>query len=163
MDVERTPELFFAGLSAQESSAALLTWSRHHRPILAWACANAFEVKRHPKKSETHFFLVTVELTAKAETGEEQRPAKMFRIEDAKLAPKSEAATISPELYSMVTAAHEQEKEAALQECEGVMFEVVRCRGHHRIMRYPWNKSNLIGMVEDWQWETVLKRETQTK
>jgi len=160
-DAECTPGLFFASLSAQESSTALLAWTRHHRPILSWACANAFQVKRHPKNSQTHIFLVTVELTAKAENGKEQRPAKMFRVENAKLVPKSEVATISSELYGMVTAAHEQE--TVLHEYEGVMFEVVRCRGHHRIMRYPWNKSNLKCMVEDGQWETVLKRETQKK
>jgi hypothetical protein len=101
-------------------------------------------------------------LTAKAETGEEQRPAKMFRVEDAKLFLKSEA-TIWPELYSMITTAYEREKGAALQEYEGVMFEVVWCRSHYRVMRYPWSKSNLMGMVEDQQWEIVLKRETQKK
>jgi len=162
-DAERTPDLFFAGLSALESSTALLAWSRHHRPILSWACTNAFEIKRHPKNSETHVFLVTVELTVKAENGEEQRPEKMFRVEDARLVPKCEMVTISPELYSMVTAADGQEKGTVLEEYKGVMFEVVRCRHHYRAMRYPWNKSNLIGLVEDRQWETVLKRETQKK
>jgi hypothetical protein len=101
-----------------------------------------------------------VELTEKAESGEEQRPMKMFQIEDAKLVPKSEMATISPELYGTVTAADVQETGTVSQEYDGVMFEVLRCRDHCRIMRYPWNKSNLIGMVEDRQWKTVLKRET---
>lgn len=86
----------------------------------------------------------------------------MFRVEDAKLFLKSEA-TIWPELYSMITTAYEREKGAALQEYEGVMFEVVWCRSHYRVMRYPWSKSNLMGMVEDQQWEIVLKRETQKK
>ena len=100
-DGESTPGLSLAshGLSAQAFSKALLAWSRHHRPILSWACTNAFDVKHQPTNSETHVFLVTVELTAKAETGEEQRPMKMFRVGDAKLVPKSEMATISPELH----------------------------------------------------------------
>ena len=161
-DGESTPGLSLAshGLSAQAFSKALLAWSRHHRPILSWACTNAFDVKHHPTNSETHVFLVTVELTAKAENGEEQRPMKMFRVGDAKLVPKSEMATISPELHGMITAGDEQEKGTVSQDYDGVMFEVVRCRDHCKIMRYPWNKGNLINLVEDRQWKAVLKRET---
>jgi len=51
-----------------------------------------------------------VELTTKAENGEELRPEEMFWVGDVKLIPNSEVATVSPELYHLVTAADGQEK-----------------------------------------------------
>ena len=106
-------------------------------PLLILSCTNAFDVKHHPKKSETHIFLVLVELTAKVENGE-QRPMKMSRVGDAKLVPKFEMATILPELYDTITAAPDEQKKGTVsQEYNGIMFEVVRCRDHCTTMRYP--------------------------
>ena len=117
-----------------------------------------------------HILLVLVELTAKAENGE-QRLMKMFRIGDAKLVPTFEMATILPELYDTITAADEQEKGTVSQEYNGIMFEVVRCRDYCTTMRYPWNKSNLINLVEvggdgttlRGLWKTLGRRSTESR
>lgn len=85
-NAEYNPRQWFAGLNAHHSFGALRKWCHHHKPILSWACTNAFDLKRSSTGSAKHIFWVTAQLTANsnAESGEMQKVprAKMFEVED---------------------------------------------------------------------------------
>jgi len=158
-EFQNNPLYCFGDHNAPDSFKALRSWCHHYQPILAEACTNAYDPQRRPSGSKDHVFSVTARLTTKAESGIEQRPSKMFEVEDAELIAKADLLTLfSKEMHDTIIAADEKEKSEKDRLKDGVMFMIVRCRGHVNIMTFPWAKRDIAGLRDDRQWKASLKQ-----
>ena len=145
------------------SFQALQKWCHHHRPILTWACHNAFQAKHFPERGQTHVFFVKVTPTGDAQSGKEIKPPKMFTVDDALLMEKQYLALMSPAVGNFVAKADEQH--ANMEKVDMLKPEVslmlVWCGAHINLMPCFWEKADLPHLEEDKEWKAVLKRKTQ--
>lgn len=151
-----------AGLDPDQSHEALGKWCQHNRPLLTWACSQAFDVGEPNYDGSSSVFVVTVDLTAEANEKKEQKPSKMFKVIDAELCSK---ATLAHGIWGGVIACHDKmmakidKKDRLGQE---VAFMMIVCRLHMSFMRIFWDKAEFpaIRAKKNPNWLAVLKQST---
>lgn len=150
--------LNFSGKAAAEDE-----WLKAYRPILFWACFNAFELKRHPARGLTHVLVVILELSPRAVAGKVTRPKKMFNVSKTLFVSNNEFARIWPP--SIELRADQDRVQAARPDdirvgsCMAIRFS----DDAYRFWLLKWDHKELEDMREDRNWESVLMSVTMGK
>jgi hypothetical protein len=140
-----------------ETSMAVQKWGHRHRPVLFWACFNAYDLGRHPERGETHVMLIQLQQTDNA-----RRAKNMFSVVDAYLLSREELAVSRPQYMEVIASG---DREHALR---GNKDRVASCMlldyGFWAHWTGPlWDKEELAQRSTDPDWCTILKSITDGK
>jgi hypothetical protein len=148
-----------ADLTADPStnSGLLVKWMKHYNPVLAWACFNAFELRRYPQRGKTHMFSVTLEATK----GRRRKARKAFKVTSATLLDRE---TLREQFSEAMELFQKQESVATTREDKRVFTPMLLQHNHHwQLMYYYWFDRELLTMREDAHWPAVFQSMTSGK
>lgn len=136
--------------------STIQNWNHRHRPALNWATFNAFDLKNHPERGQTHAFLVTLE-----ETGSKKIRSK-FRVVEASLISMADLKTSRPQDMEMI---ENGDREANLRGTQDrVSTHNLIALGEFSLWSGSfWDHQELEEYTLDADWKQILRSVTDGK
>jgi hypothetical protein len=134
----------------------LTSWLKHHRAVLQWACANAFETKDHPEKGRDHVFLIQLEAVVHPTSREHTAVKPRLQINRTSLVNHVYLFDKYPGVVAMFT----QQKEAddIQGEAEGTVSYnmLIQYDAEWQLQQMTWDQREFDGLEKQKDWVGVL-------
>lgn len=152
-------------LSPADSITALRKWCHNYRNMITWASHNALELKRYPDHTDTHVFLVMLDLTPEARGGDTTKPLKMFCVKTLCAVEKTALAEKRPDIGEMVAKADAENAKVPKKDRmkEELSIILVMCGLHINLMPCYWNRNELGDLQVESRWREIFLYQTAIK
>jgi hypothetical protein len=147
------------------SNKHLWKWLRGYKPVFSWACFNAFQLKDHPERANSHIFLMVIEPDAQLQTGRKKKKKKKkqgaeneFHIALAILLTRDDFLQKHPEAQLFFSKL--DQSAAAIGgggPSNAVSTDMVlRCGNDWDCRRLRWEQKELDEMQQDEEWALLV-------